>query len=112
MFCSKHFLLLIRGKITGLGFLREQYLSSVSYLNSKYINSKAFHLDRVRGLWNHPQELRRSLQSPVCKAEMELIMNLAVCSAECSCSASSMSVLSRSLLLLLLHSFYLILNYS
>lgn len=28
------------------GLLREQYLSSVSCLNSKYINSKTFHLDR------------------------------------------------------------------
>lgn len=28
------------------GLLREQYLSSFSCLNSKYINSKAFHLDK------------------------------------------------------------------
>lgn len=45
---------------------------------------------------------------PICKTELKLIMNLGICSAECF----SMSVLGRSLLSLLLHSFCLILNYS
>jgi len=41
------------------------------------MNSKAFHLDSVRDLSNHPQELVRLLQPLICNTEVEIIMNLA-----------------------------------
>lgn len=56
--------------------LREQYLSSVSCLNSKQMYSKACHLDREWELSNHLQEMRRLLQSPICNTDMKIILSL------------------------------------